>query len=85
MKNLIQLNGQEKKKIEELAMRFASKVPKETTFNNIKSKKYFESKHSFRKESLSSKDTLKMSYQSGRKSFYSVKNSENSFCIIILI
>lgn len=85
MNNFIHLDSHDKKKIEELANRFASKVPKETTFNNNKSKKYFESKQqSPRKESLSSKDTVKMSFRSGRKSNYSNINSEYSDCIIVI-
>lgn len=35
-----------KKDIEDLARMFASKLPKETTYNNTKSRKYFGSKQS---------------------------------------
>lgn len=77
--NSLKRSNTDKDQIEELAMRFASKSPNETTFNNNKSKKYFDSKVSGRrKESLSSKDTVKMSYHSGRRSNLSIINSEFS-------
>jgi hypothetical protein len=80
MKNL-QRSYTDKVQIEDLARRFSSKSPNETTFNNNKTKKYFDPKSSFRKESISSKDTVKMSYHSGRKSNLSIINSEFGQCL----
>lgn len=69
--------------IEELAVRFSSKLPNETNFNNNKTQKYFSGthKHSLTKGSISSSDTVKMSYKSCRKSKYSLFGSEKSFSI----
>jgi hypothetical protein len=39
--NKLDINDNKKKDIEELARIFASKAPKETTYNNIKTQKYF--------------------------------------------
>jgi hypothetical protein len=69
--------------IEELAVRFSSKLPNETNFNNNKTRKYFSGthKHSLTKGSISSSDTVKMSYKSCRKSKYSLFGSEKSLSI----
>jgi hypothetical protein len=41
MNKQIQINDIKKKDIQELARIFASKAPKETTYNNVKTRKYF--------------------------------------------
>ena len=64
--------------IEDLAKRFASKLPNETNFNNGKSRKYFESKLE-RNSTFSSNDTLKFAYNSIRRaSRASLHKSEKS-------
>lgn len=77
MKNL---NIKITNEIDELALRFATKLPKETNFNNNKTKKYFETIHNecVKNSSLSSSETVRMSYKSCRKSKYSILYSEKS-------
>jgi hypothetical protein len=68
------------KEMEELAMKFCSKLPNETNFNNNKTRKYFSGthKHTLTKGSLCSSDTIRMSYKTCRRSKYSIFNSEKS-------
>ena len=81
--NNIDRNCQE---IEELALRFSSKLPNETNFNNNKTRKYFSGthKHSLTKGSFESSDTVRMSYKSFRRSKYSLFGSEKSFSINLI-
>ena len=83
------MNSEDKylKEIEELAMRFSTKLPNETNFNNNKTRKYFSGNHEHvvSKGTFSSSDTIKMSYKSCRKSKYSLFNSEKSYCNCKLI
>lgn len=59
-------NKSDHKKIEDIAKGFASKAPKETNYNNIKSRKYFGSSSSGTEESGTAtlKDTLLYSIHS---------------------
>lgn len=76
------MNSQDKnlKEMEELAMRFCSKIPNETNFNNNKTRKYFSGTHhhTFTKGTISSSDTIKMSYKTCRRSKYSLFGTEKS-------
>ena len=83
MKNLMQ--NLKNNEIEELALRFANKFPNETNFNNNKSKRYFESKQNTNsKGTLSSNDTIRMSYKSCRRSKCSIINSDKSYCKLLI-
>lgn len=75
------IQNKKNNEIEELAIRFASKFPNETNFNNNKSKRYFETKQNTNNiNTLSSKDTIRMSYKSCRRSKCSIINSDKSHC-----
>jgi len=78
MKNLPKI----KEEIEDLAIRFATKLPNETNFNNNKTKKYFERNQnkSVKNGTLSSSETIKMSYKSYHRSTNSMLSSEKSHC-----